>query len=69
MPLQTHEQHNQLEANQIQNHRNVSTAHTLVPLKIYGVELIELDCNTIKNGGVHHHKGGTKKIQGEGQGV
>ena len=68
MPLQTHAQHNQLELNQIQNHRTVSTAQTLAPLKIYGVELIDLDCNTFKNG-VYPHKGETKKIQGEGQGV
>ena len=61
-------QYNSLELNQIQNHGTVSTAHPLSPLKIYGVELIELDCNTFKNG-VHPHKGGTKKIQGEGQGV
>ena len=38
------------------------------PLEDLWVELIELDCNTFKNE-VHPHKGGTKKIQGEGQGV
>jgi len=61
MPLQMHTQHNQLELNQIQNHYTVSTAHTLAPLKIYGVELIELflDCNTFKNE-VHPHKGDQK---------
>ena len=60
MPLQTHEQHNQLDSNQIQNHRTVSTAHTLAPMKIYGVELIDLDCNTIQKWGPPSQSGDQK---------
>ena len=35
-------------------------------MKIYGVELIELDCNTFKNG-VHLTKGGPKRFKERGR--